>query len=303
MVIYIGHLAAGALREDSDEIADAESAGGGSDHVPAEKNVAIAAAEGGQSARGFVAPLAGVGIDGGTGAARAGFDEREFEIAGADGAPGVFRERFGTGDHDIGTEAAHVDWLGKAAIQIVERGLVDEQERKTVGEADADTFRGVDAVDLTKRVVGLIDEATGRAEKFSEPGVGGIGGELDLHVVFKQMCGDARRAAGQGNRNAQSRHTGSGAGESARAIFNGDERHAGQIALRKHDSAVVYEHPAAVAGGAAGIQMHLAEGDSAGGFERVDVELGDEHIAGLWLCYVRREMAGRDNAAAALLAA
>lgn len=83
--------------------------------------------------------------------------------------PGIFLEWLSAGKDKVGSEAVHWQGLGKAGIEIVERGLADNQVWKPIGETDMMPWGRVSAIGTSARGVGHIYKAQLLCQMVREP--------------------------------------------------------------------------------------------------------------------------------------
>lgn len=257
------------------------------DHVHTDRDGAIHArigAPGLQDVERIGAGNAGGLVDGRDRAARARLDGAQRHSVAVERGGEVFLERADAVDDDVRAEAVHgqpvATGLREFCVDVVERGLADQQDRVAVRKARGgrDAFRPFGAgraVDVGAKA----HQAARGVEGGGEPAgsrVAAIGGG---EAVFPQQNLDSRCGGVVRERQVQGWHAG-GAGDQLCGIDAWRDRgHARHFALGQEQAVGRDEHPFAVvhAVGRDAVegQMGLRDGQAGAGFDRVDDEFGE----------------------------
>ncbi len=128
--------------------------------------------------------------DGGKYAAAAGFRRLERDIAEAHLRPAVFVPSRRAGYHQIGAELLHAHAGGGPLLQIMQRSVVDEQERVAVGKAERDFLKALYAPRRLQAGPAQLHRA---GKKSAQPAVNRVGGDLRAEVISPNL---GRRGVG-----------------------------------------------------------------------------------------------------------
>jgi hypothetical protein len=139
-------------------------------NVLAEDDLVVEITIGGEGFEGFFAFFGGLLVYGGEDATGAGFDTDEAIGAHGEVAPGFFFVGLAAGEYEVGSEAVHGKGCMEAGIEVVERGLTNDQEWVCVGQAYVLVVYLISGVYGAGVFFGEVHEFTGKAEAPGEPG-------------------------------------------------------------------------------------------------------------------------------------
>src|SRR5260370_1373970 len=89
-----------------------------------------------------------------------------------EGLQGVFLVGAAAGEYDIGPEPVHREWLVQPAVQLVQRGLTDQQEGVAIGKGSDTSLGGIAGIRDPGRFIGHMYEAAVGVQCGAEPVVG-----------------------------------------------------------------------------------------------------------------------------------
>ena len=263
------------------------------DHVHAYRDGAIHArvgAPGLQDVERIGAGNASHLVDGRDRAARAGLDGAQRHSVAVEGRDEIFLERADTVDDDVRAEAVHrqllATGLNEFCIDVVERGLADQQDRVAVRKARG----GRDAVcplDAGRAVdVGAkAHQAAWSPDGSGEPVGGRVAAIGGRDAVFPQQHLDGGRGVVVRQCQVQGRHAGGVDDQRCGVDARRDRGHARDFALGQEQTVGRNEHPFAVVHtvGREAVESKTGfrDGQAGAGFDRIDNEFGEGGHAGI----------------------